>query len=263
MHDSYVRTSAPASWGYTVGNDGIYRQIPDAEVAYHAGDGSRTYNLTDTGVKVTTYTEPQVTISDDGYYELDGVKTSIEAPRNDTGRILTTSYINDEGIELVQGENGNWLMGATWYSKSFNKIGNSGGNRNSIGIESTVNQGSDIYYTWQKLAKLIGYLLDEHSLTVESVKGHHYFSGKPDPRTMKDNGLYDKFYQLIEAEYIARTYLSDYTIEFQSNSQYIDNRGRIIDLPDVATRASYNVKIIDTNGQVETSLFYVNLPAKN
>jgi len=261
MHDAYVRTSAPSSWHYSLGNDGIFHHVPDNEVAYHAGDGSRTYTLTDSGVKATTNSKPTATISTDGYYELNGTKTSILAPKN--GAVtLTTAHINDNGIETVIGENGNWWMGSTWYSSGYNKIGNYGGNRNSIGIESMVNNGSDVYYTWQKLAKLVAVLLEDNNLGIDDVVQHHYFSGKDCPMTMRHAGMWDKFLKLVESEYIAKTYLSDYTIKFVSNSPYIDNRGRIIDLPTVATRASYNVQITDINGDVEQRLFYVNLPAK-
>ena len=45
--------------------------------------------------------------------------------------------------KLDQMETG-W-MNNSWYSKDYNKIGNHGGNRNSIGIESTMN--SDLTYT--------------------------------------------------------------------------------------------------------------------
>ncbi len=41
-------------------------------------------------------------------------------------------------------------MGPTYYNTSYNKISNRGGNLASIGIETAVNDGSDVFWTWQK-----------------------------------------------------------------------------------------------------------------
>ena len=42
------------SWHYTVDSTTIYHQIPNEEVAYHAGDGTRFFALLDTGIKATS-----------------------------------------------------------------------------------------------------------------------------------------------------------------------------------------------------------------
>ncbi|MCK9536824.1 MAG: N-acetylmuramoyl-L-alanine amidase [Bacilli bacterium] len=39
-------TGRVASWHYTVGEDGVYQHVPDDEIAWHAGDGSRPYGST-------------------------------------------------------------------------------------------------------------------------------------------------------------------------------------------------------------------------
>ena len=46
----------------------------------------------------------------------------------------TSDYINEMGILVEIGENGNWYMGKTWYSKDYDLIGNFGGNKNSVFI---------------------------------------------------------------------------------------------------------------------------------
>ena len=262
-HDSYVRNGGGgASWHYTVGNDGIFNQIPDNEVAYHAGDGSRTYNLNDSGVLATSKYKPIITITPDGYYALNGTKTIVIAPKNgDT--ILTTAHINDNGIEVVRGDNGNWFIGDTYYNTTYKLISNHGGNRNSIGIESCVNKGSDVFLTWQLLAKLTAKLLVEQNLTIENVVQHHYFSGKDCPMTMRHAGMWTYFLEMVEAEYLVRTFLDGYTITITSNSpQYISNTGRIIALPDVPLRVSYDVVITNSSGYNAQKTFYTNLPAK-
>ena len=69
------------SYQYVVGNDGTYHNIPDDEIAWHAGDTTRyDYKLYDANVTGSN-PYPKVTISSDGYYEIDGVKSSIQAPR--------------------------------------------------------------------------------------------------------------------------------------------------------------------------------------
>lgn len=268
-HNGYIHggaESAETSWHYTVGNDGVYHHIPDDEVAWHAGDGTTDpYEAFDSGIPYTFKKKPEVTITPDGYYALDGVKSNVEAPRKNDGSIPKTSEINTLGIEVTKGENGNWFIGKTWWSNKYGYIGNRGGNNNSIGIESCVNQGSDVFLTWQLLAKLVAKLMEENGLYFEHVVQHHYFSGKDCPMTMRNSNNFERFMKLVEAEYFIRTMFNDYTIRFISNNpDYIDNRGRIIDLPVTPTRASYTVEVTNTKtNKTEFKLFYVNLPAKS
>ncbi|MDD4076503.1 MAG: Ig-like domain-containing protein [Bacilli bacterium] len=264
-HNSYIHSGPEASWHYTVGNDGIYHHIPDNEIAWHAGDGTGTpYESFDSGIPYTDKKKPVVTITADGYYALDGTKSNVAVPRKPDNLIPNTSEINDMGIEVTKGTNGNWYIGKSWWSKSYGKIGNRGGNLNSIGIESCVDQGSDVFLTWQLLAKLVAKLLEDTGLGLEHVVQHHYFSGKDCPMTMRHSNNFEMFLGMVEAEYTIRTMFKDYTIQFYSNNpSYIDNRGRIIDLPLTPTRASYTVEITNKNTEkTETKLFYVNLPAK-
>ena len=98
-------------------------------------------------------------------------------------------------------KNGKYYIGNTLYSETYNKIGNFGGNFNSIGIESCVNKGSDIYLTWQKTAKLVAKLMDEHNFDIDRIVQHHYFSGKNCPQTMRNDGYWEHFLSLVEVEY--------------------------------------------------------------
>jgi len=266
-HSSYVTNGGGGtSWHYTVGTDGIFHHIPNNEVAYHAGDGSRLYAMSqtnnDSGIVASGKNKPLLTITTDGYYALNGQKTRILAPTNN-GAILTTAHINDYGIHTIVGPNGNWWIGNSWYSSTYKLIGNAGGNRNSVGIESCVNKGSDVFLTWQLLAKLVAFLLEEQNLGLDRVVQHHYYSGKDCPMTMRHAGMWDYFLEMVYAEYLVRTVLKDYTITFQSsNPELISANGRIIKLPSVATRTSYTLRITNNKGYDVTRVYYVNLPAK-
>ena len=97
-HAKYVSNGGGGtSWHYTASSDGIYHHIPDTENAYHAGDGGRDYIMYNSNVFGNNL-NPVVTISSDGFYEIDGVKSKVLAPTND-GEILTTDKINDKEIK--------------------------------------------------------------------------------------------------------------------------------------------------------------------
>lgn len=83
--------------------------------------------------------------------------------------------------------------------------------------------------------------------------------------TMRNSNNWPLFMKMVEAEYFIRTLYKDYTIRFISNNtEYIDNRGRIINLPNTPMRASYTVEVTHTQtNKTEYKLFYVNLPAKS
>lgn len=227
-------TSSSTSWHYTVGNDGIFHTIPDNEAAYHAGDGKREYELEATGIEATTSAEDAVIeINNEGYYTINGEETNLRPYILSNGvetvdtTIYKTSQINSQGIRCVV-KDGYYYLGKTWFSSEYQYIANYGGNRNGIGIESSVSLGTDYYYTWQKLAKLVAYLIDENNLTINDVKGHHFFSGKPCPQVILWNDSWDHFIELVKAEYEMRTTYKDYKISLSfDNSTLMDANGRL------------------------------------
>lgn len=250
-----------ASYQYVLGNDGIYHNIPDNEVSYHAGDGTRNpYQEIKSGVKGTNES-PKVTITDDGYYAIDGQKSLVKAPTNN-GEILKTSDINDVGIRVVL-KNGEYYLGNTYYNKTYRKISNYGGNVNSIGIESCINQGSDIFYTWQKLAKLVAKLLDENDLTIKDVVPHHYFSGKNCPQTMRGAGMWEYFLSMIQVESKMREYMLDgYKISFESyNKDIVNNLGRVIKWPTYSQTVSYKITV-SKNDISESIVLSTKIPGR-
>lgn len=226
------------SYQYVVDNEGIYHNIPDEEVAYHAGDGTKfDYVLYPTGVDATTE-KPIITISKDGYYQFNGVDSLVKAPRiyrEKDGVVLVdrlpeTSDLNDQSV-LCKVVDGKYFIGETYYSSGYKLIANRGGNNNSIGIESCITADTDIYYTWQKTAKLTAYLLDNNNLTINDVVQHHYFSGKNCPQTIRMNGMWEHFLDLVEFELQIRKFKQEgYKIELVVNDNRVLANGRIKEL---------------------------------
>ncbi len=216
------------SFHYVVGNDGIYHNIPDDEVAWHAGDTTLyDYKLYETNVKGNNE-HPQINISNDGFYEIDDQKTIVKAPVNNKNEVLNDSNFNDQSI-LCKLVNGQYYIGETYYSNNYHLIANRGGNNNSIGIETCININSDIYLTWQKCAKLVAHLLVENNLTMDDIKQHHYFSGKNCPQTLRMNHLWEHFLELVRVETQVLSFLNEgYTFELKPLSNNILNNGRVI-----------------------------------
>ena len=255
-----------ASFQYVVGNDAIYRNIPDDIIGYHAGDGYEIdYNLIDSGVEFNGIFKPNITISYDGFYEIDGKKSLIKAPmylykinKNDetfNERIAETKDINDEGIRTIV-KDGKYFLGETYFNTHFNKISNRGGNVNSIGIESCVNKGSDIYYTWMKDAKLIAYLMDKYHLTIDDVVPHHFFSGKDCPMTMRHSKMYKHVKNLSVIEFnILKFIQKGYKISFYcNNKEYVSDNGKVIKIPKRDLIINYYITV-EKDGVVKTKKF--------
>ena len=280
-HAKYVSNGGGGtSWHYSSGSDGIYHQIPDDEVAYHAGDALVVpFSLTNTGIK-GKITNPKVEIKN-GYYYINDEKSLIKSPKITfmLGEDKNLHYasdgfiqsrkapegakegeeflgdnsrrINEQGIRIDLGEDGYYYMGPTYYNAGFGYISNRGGNLNSIGIETMVNKGSDLYLTWQKTAKLVAHLLKDNNLSLDRVKQHHFFSGKDCPETMRHAKLWDNFIELVKFEYEILLLSDGVEIEFISNSNLIDKTGRVITLPSSETVIDYSVVIKDINTKEE------------
>lgn len=235
-----------SSWHYTVGNDGIYQQLADNVVAWHAGDGTSwgtTTTLTNTGIKASDDLRyrAEVTLGSDGYFYVDGQKTNIKLPSGATSATGT----NDLGISAIVKE-GYYYLPTTHVGSGYGKkVCIRGGNLNGIGIESAVNTGSDVYLTWQRLAKLVASLLVKHNLTPDRVMFHNNFSNKTCPNTMINAGRVDMFLDMVYTEYMVAKYYSGYTITFTSNNpDIIDNTGRVVGKgPSTATTVTYTITV--------------------
>ena len=283
-HARYVTNGGGGtSWHYSSGADGIYHHIPDDEVAYHAGDALVVpFGLFNTFVKGDN-PNPKVEIID-GLYYLDGKKTVIKAPRvtyeyNNKGELRYASdgfiqgrkapegakagevvsdervtKINDAGLRVDLSKDGYYYMGPTYYSAGYGYISNRGGNLNSIGIETMVNEGSDLFLTWHKTAKLVAHLLVDNNLLPDRVKPHHFFSGKDCPMTLRHANLWEKFLEMVKIEYDILTLSKGVEIKFECDSKYIDATGRVISLPEKEETIKYTVTIKDEEEEIKLEL---------
>lgn len=73
-----------------------------------------------------------------------------------------------------------------------------GGNRNGIGIELCVNQGSNFDTTLHNAAVLVAYLLDKYDLSIDDVKRHQDFSGKMCPNTLITEHRWNEFLTMVK-----------------------------------------------------------------
>ncbi len=266
MHATYMYNGSgggQVSWHFSVGQEGVYQQVETNRPTWHAGDGSRKFGLNDTGVKATSKIRPTLGIDASGFYTLNGAKTIIQAPKDSNNNILKASAINDYGIYLEIGTNGNWYMNNSYYNTTYKLISNHGGNYNSVSMETCVDKGSDLYLTWHYTSKLTSHLLHEFDLGLERVTFHQNYSGKNCPQTMRMNGLIPNLLNMIEAEYLVEKFLGDYNLTLVSNNpDLVNNNGRIVKLPATTTQISFLITVENpSTGFVQTKNYYSTIPA--
>jgi len=148
--------------------------------------------------------------------------------------------------------------GSTLPGQSSTYLG--GGNRNGIGIEMCVNEDGDMYQTWQRTAKLVVYLLEKYNLPIEHQTYHNDFSGKDCPNTLRNAGLVPLFEEFVSTEYYIKTMYPDAEITMTSNNpEYLDDNGRIIQIPQRAMTVSYTITVTH-DGVTESRTFYTYIP---
>ena len=230
--------------------------------------------------------EVKFTASDDFFYEINGKKTTIPLPKTYNHKERNTDHIyNADGTISAQPDYNNWgqtfanrtpesffndqdfpitvkdgqyYMGTTWWSYGQvyeGRICGSGGNRNSIGIESAVNPESDLWLTWQMTAQLVAKLCVDYNLGLERIKGHHFFDGKDCPQPLLENDLeiWWEFIELVRYEMALLTTLKDaqFSIEVAEESQdVVATTGRVVQ-PEFAKVIEYTVEVT-VGDKVET-----------
>ena len=253
-------TNNGSSWHYTIGNDGIFQQLEDNMVAWHAGDGAswaETTTLYDTGIAAdpNLRNRPTVTLNADGYFYLNGQKTLVKMPEGAT----VSTGMNELGVAAVV-KNGNYHIPTTHVGSGYgNVVCIRGGNLNGIGIETAVNTGSDVYKTWQYTAKFVAQLLIKNNMTPERVLFHNNFSNKTCPQTMMRSNNVEMFLDMVYIEYYVAKNYSDYTITFTSNNpEVIDNEGRVVGSgPYKTTEVSYTITISKGSETKSATLYSV------
>lgn len=130
----------------------------------------------------------------------------------------------------------------------------------SIGIETAVDYGSDLYATWQRTAKLIASLMLEYNIPFSNIKQHFDWNGKNCPQTLRRNDLYPLAMEMVKTEFFVAKYLADYSISFTSlNPEILNNQGRVISLPSKATRVAYIVRV-SKDDYDKSLVLYANVP---
>ena len=269
-HGSFFKTATNVSIHYVVGDGGIIQSIEDKYVAWHAGDGTSVpFAWLETGVTVTDpNAKPEFDISTDGYFMINGTKTTILAP-TDSGRILDKSYFTYIGPTWrIVGNK--YELGTHYFTRSqqsYGVIASRGGNNNSIGIEMCVNTTGDSIDTLQRTAKLVANLLEQYNLPNSRVIMHNTTDGKADPYMINNtsyNGswYFPRFMEHVEIEREILKNFSDATIQFSSDSPLVSNTGRVITMPDETTVVEYTVTV--TIGEVTKSIKLVSvIPGKH
>ena len=240
-----------ASWHYSVGNDGIWASQTESKGAWHAG-ASKKMTWTDSGLTTAQvgddlYTT-DVTLGSDGYFYIKGVKTTV---KNTT----TSTKLNGMGLG-VKVVGGKVYLGGHYYNSSYQYISSTGGNNNSIGMETSVREGSDLWLTWQYTAQLCAKLLLKYQLPLNRLVGHHFFSGKWCPQPMLENDLeiWYEFVELTRQQMDLYNNYSNYTLSFDSSSSYLKDNGRVSALPGYPECVTYTVTYSDGNSTKTVTL---------
>ncbi len=282
----FVQSNVSTSIHYTTGNDGVFQALNDEYRAGHAGDTASVdlvghFEWLPTGVAYDDcdLLDVEFSASNDAYYEINGKKTTIKIPAtwnysnrgtdhtfDANGNVVNKldgsvrpieSYFNKLGF-AVKVVNNQYYMGKTWWCYDQVKEGricSNGGNYNSIGIESCVDVGSDLWLTWQMTAQLVASLMAEHGLDISRVKGHHFYSGKDCPQPMLENDceIWAEFLELVQAEYDLLTKYSEYNFMFsvdKADASVVDALGRVIEQPEYATIVNYSLLVENADGSV-------------
>ena len=102
--------------------------------------------------------------------------------------------------------------------------------------------------------------LFNNNLTIDRVVQHHYFSGKNCPETKRNAGLWKFFKTIISAEYQMLQYQKmGYSFEFISESDYLNEKGRVIKTIKEETIVKYTIIVKDKEGNSLDKSFTSNI----
>jgi hypothetical protein len=245
---NYCNSNAEVSYHYTVDDSEAWQNIEHGRAAWHAGCGQNLsgFSYLDTGIPYDiTRARPAVDVSTDGYLTINGEKSLIKLPLAGN-RQATKADFPSIGLMFFE-RNGNYYTTTLYWNTTYQTISNKGGNDLSVGIESCINKGGDLYQTWQRLAKLVANILYEHNLGLDAVSQHNNWSGKDCPGTMRRAGYWDHFMTLVEAELLVLKQLEGYEITLElvndADKEYVNDRGRVLKLPATRRTINYNFKL--------------------
>ena len=247
---------------YVTGNDGVFHCLDDDLVGFHAGDGHSEDTQCEWYPTGVMYQEgdsiyPTWGISENSKYTLNGQETIITVPTGSTPattKVTDSKWINKMGFgyKIVDGQ---YYMNKTWWCYtqiSEGRLCNKGGNMNSVGIESAVNEGTDLWLTWQITAELVARLMVKYDLPIQRVVGHHFYSAKNCPQPHLENNLeiWWEFIELVKAEHERITTFEGYKFDFEVVNGPSNNMGRVTDGNEF-NLITYKVTITAPNGNKE------------
>ena len=248
------------SWHFTVDDNDIYQLLPLDEVGRHAGDHANLYELLRTNI---TFENDNPTLEfnpEDTYLYINGHKSNLTAPPNCSRYDITTAGLYVEVHDNVYYVNKYHFSDLKW-------ISNGGGNRNSIGIETCIYNGTIYSKTMRKTANLVAHLLKMNNLGLHRVMQHRHFSGKTCPQSMirATPGCTFEYKQLtamIEMEYFILMNMPDAKFSYVSlNPNLLDNEGMVLKYVEKDTEVSYKV-IVEYDGII-TERTFTTLIRKN
>lgn len=247
QHAKYFKNNQNTSIHYIVGNDGIYQSTKENYVAYHTGAKSKmTWHKTN--IKYQFEKEVKFGISSNGYFTINDKESIVKVPyesKKGYGYVNSGKWLNDYGVAYQIIDNEYYIGGTIWmYNQiSEGRICSVGGNNNSIGIETCVNIGSNLWYTYHKTAKLVASLLIKYQLDISRVVPHQIFSGKNCPQVLLDNNkdLWNDFIELVHAEYIYLTSLKDVSIKFISKNKILAFNSMYLTYPMLNEEIAYSL----------------------
>lgn len=138
--------------------------------------------------------------------------------------------------------------GTTYFNTSYQKTSITGGNRNGIGIETCVDEGSEYNNTMRNTAKLVAELLLQYDLGFDRIKQHNAFSGKDCPMAMRHANRWEEFLFLVELEYFAKVNLAGVTFEWTSlTPTVLNNRGEVVVKTGEEQQIDYQVAVTYDN----------------
>ena len=108
--------------------------------------------------------------------------------------------------------------------------------------------------------KLVADILIRNNLDLTRVKQHNTFDGKNCPQVILAGNYWTEFMKMVEINYILFKDYSDVEITLQSdNPDIIDNSGKVINPPKVATTVGYTITV-KLGNQTKTIRLYSVVP---
>ena len=232
-HDaSIVNTEYMTKYTYGYVNTGIKKTSTEYVVVHDTAGGISTHTAESFAIdqynknnndRNTTYISWHYTTGEDGSYQ---------------------SLPLDE-VAYHAGD-GSHVYGDIYYNSSYNKsdcIG--GGNRNGIGIETCVNQGSNYNATIKHLSKLIATTIfpQFENLNLTRVKQHYHFSGKDCPMVIRHCIGWNRVMNFVAIENFGYEQMQDVQFEWESlTPEYLDANGNV-NKNAKGVQLSYKVKV--------------------